>query len=106
MGWHSTIHVGRACAVELLVKFVGSADDKQLGDLMDVLLHDRGYNCLIEDGEGADDHVAEGCLVSHEDDARDAEPRCRCGAGPAGLFKGTGDDGRVGWVCPRCMGLG
>lgn len=60
MGAYSTIHITRAAAIRHLERLLSEAGDgngqhdEMLGDLMDVVLQERLYNCLITNNDDPD----------------------------------------------------
>ena len=59
MGVHSTINITRSKAKTKMFEKLLNCSDSELEELMDVLLYDKLYNCIIVN----DDEVNDDCVI-------------------------------------------
>ena len=56
MGAHSTIRITREKAVSMLLDALATAPDQDIGQMLDIFLYERLYNCRIIGSDEENDH--------------------------------------------------
>jgi len=74
MGAHSTIIVSRRKARIMMSMFSQIATDEDLESMMDIMLYDQLYNCMVQDAEG-EDELAMSCLDRYVEKLDEAEEK-------------------------------